>query len=147
MQIHNMAEIKAIQFLMDYYDGPTLNTDDSLAANPEDEASSKIEQVPEKQEDNGKPGSEERAPSTKLTTITQLTRTEKGSEPVNDTEKEASSRQFIRALSSLHLAHRQQRSMMKEGSSKTMKGSYTASAKWTRMISGWYLPITLSPKV
>jgi hypothetical protein len=38
IQIHNMAEIKATQFLMDYYNGPTMDTDDILAANPEDEA-------------------------------------------------------------------------------------------------------------
>ncbi len=46
MQIHNMAEIKATQFLMEYYGWPTLNTDNSMAANSEDEASSKIEHEP-----------------------------------------------------------------------------------------------------
>jgi hypothetical protein len=76
MQIYNMAEIKATQFLMDYYNGPTMDTDDSLAASPEDEASSKIEQVPGKQEDNGKPGNEEREPSIKTATLTQLTHME-----------------------------------------------------------------------
>jgi hypothetical protein len=84
MQIHNMAEIKATQFLMDYYNGPTMDADDSLVADPEDEASSKIEQVPGKQEDNGKPGNEERRSSTKLTSTTQLTHMEEGSEPVNE---------------------------------------------------------------
>jgi hypothetical protein len=69
---------------MDYYNGPTMDTDDSLAANPEDEANSKIEQVPGKQEDNGKPGNEERRSSTKLTSTTQLTHMEEGSEPVNE---------------------------------------------------------------
>jgi hypothetical protein len=85
MQIHNMAEIKATQFLMNYYDGLTTDTGDSLAANPKDEASSKIEQAPEKQEGNGKPENEERGPSTKLITLTQLTRMEGGNEPANET--------------------------------------------------------------
>jgi hypothetical protein len=37
MQIHNMAEIKATQFLMGYYGWPTMDADAILAANPEDE--------------------------------------------------------------------------------------------------------------
>jgi hypothetical protein len=87
-----MAEIKATQFLMNYQDELTLNTDDSMAANPEDEASSQIEQVPEKQENNGKPESEEKA-----VTLNQLIRTEKGSEPVNETasKKRRSRRKLV----------------------------------------------------
>ncbi len=73
MQIHNMAEIKAAQFLMNYYDGLATDTGDSLVANPKVEASSKIEQ-----EGNGKPENEEEGPSTKLITLTQLTRMEGG---------------------------------------------------------------------
>ncbi len=55
---------------MDYYNGRTISAGDSMAANPEDEVSSKIEQAPEKQEDNSKQGNEERGPSTKATTLT-----------------------------------------------------------------------------
>jgi hypothetical protein len=47
MQIHNMAEIKATQFLMEYYGWPTVTEDIILAANPEDGTISDAKQVPE----------------------------------------------------------------------------------------------------
>jgi hypothetical protein len=52
MQIHNMAEIKSTQFLMDHYGGLTMDADASQEANPANGTSSKIEQEePEKGED------------------------------------------------------------------------------------------------
>ena len=77
---------------MDYYNRPTMDTDDSLTVNTEKGTSSKIEQVPEQGKDNGKQGNEEREPSIERATLAQLAHMEGGSEPVNDTdslEKEA----------------------------------------------------------
>jgi hypothetical protein len=62
-----------------------MNAGDSLAANPESGVSSKIEQAPEKQEDNDKQGNEGRGPSTKATTLTQLTHMERGNKLVDET--------------------------------------------------------------
>jgi hypothetical protein len=92
MQIHNMAEIKATQFLMEYYDEPTFEVEASQEVNTEKGTSSKVKQAPEQGKDNGKQGNEEREPSIERATLAQLAHMEGGSEPVNDTdslEKEA----------------------------------------------------------
>jgi hypothetical protein len=84
MQIHNMAEIKATRFLIDYYNGPTVDTGDSRQPNQKMiGTSSKNEREHENQEDKGKQGNEERGPSIKTTTLTQLTQMDGGNEPVD----------------------------------------------------------------
>jgi hypothetical protein len=73
MQIHNMAEIKATQFLMGYYGWPTMDEDTIQAANPEDEPSLNAAQAIEKQEaltqEDANPGQH---PSTPLPIIEPL---------------------------------------------------------------------------
>jgi hypothetical protein len=84
MQIHNMAEVKATQFLRGYYGWPTIDADTILAANPENKTNSNTEQEPEKREDNDKQGNEERGPSIKTTTLTQHNQMDGGTEPVDE---------------------------------------------------------------
>jgi hypothetical protein len=92
MQIHNMAEIKATQFLMEYYNEPISEVKASQEVNTEKGTSSKVEQAHEQGKDNDKQGNEEREPSIETATLAQLAHMEGGSEPVNETdilEKEA----------------------------------------------------------
>jgi hypothetical protein len=82
MQIHNMAEIKATQFLIGYYGWPTMDADIILAANQENETSPDAKQAPAG--NNDKRGNEESGPSIKATTLTQHNQMNGGNEPVDE---------------------------------------------------------------
>ena len=80
MQIHNMAEIKATQFLMGYYGWPTMNANTIQAANPRNETNPDAKQATAG--NNDKQGNEE---SIKANILTQHTQMNEGTEPVNET--------------------------------------------------------------
>ncbi len=87
MQIHNMAEIKATQFLRGYYGWPTMDADTIQAANPRNETNPDAKQATAG--NNDKQGNEE---SIKANILTQHNHMNGGTEPVDETaslEKEA----------------------------------------------------------